>query len=170
METLAPEATKLVIIKDGIAADDGQVFGLGLSDQHPIEGIAMRSREETGAGGVGGGDRKRFERFLREHCVEMESKFRALGELSDTELGGDFPGRCRTDQDRIGTSADEFASGGWKRWIISKPPEQRMRVQEKAQRSLPGFEFGLGKRFEELAANDQFPLPTARLALAFLGA
>ncbi len=91
-ESLIPEATKLVIVEDGIAANDGQVFGLRLSDQHPIEGIAMRSREETSAGGVGGGDRKRFERLLREHCVEMESKVCALGELSDTELGGDFPG------------------------------------------------------------------------------
>ncbi len=79
-------------VGDGIAANDGEVFGLGLSDQHPIEGIAMRSREETGAGGVGRGDRKRFERLLREHCVEMESKFRALRELPDAEFCADFPG------------------------------------------------------------------------------
>lgn len=91
MESLTPEATKFVIVEDRIAADDGQVFGLRLSDQHPIEGIAMGSREQAGAGGVGGGDRERFERLLREHCVEMESKVCALGELSDAELGGDFP-------------------------------------------------------------------------------
>ncbi len=52
----------------------------------------MRSRKQAGAGGVGRGDRKRFERLLRKHCVEMESKFRALRELPDAEFCGDFPG------------------------------------------------------------------------------
>lgn len=34
-----PEAAELVGIEDAIAADDRQVFGQGLSNQHAVEGI-----------------------------------------------------------------------------------------------------------------------------------
>lgn len=98
----------------------------------------------------------------------MESEVRALGELSDAEFGGDFPRRGSTDQDGIGAGANEFVRGGRKSRVIDEPPEQSVRVQEKAQKSLPGLEFVFGKRLEEFGAHGQFSLHATGLALAFL--
>ena len=56
-----PEAAEFVGVEDGVVAEDGKVFGLGLGDEHAIEGILVRAGEEPGACGVRAGDRKRFE-------------------------------------------------------------------------------------------------------------
>lgn len=48
-----PKAAKFVGVEDGVVAEDGKVFRLGLGDEHAVEGILVRAGEESGAGGVG---------------------------------------------------------------------------------------------------------------------
>jgi hypothetical protein len=42
-----PQACHAVAIEHFIVGDDGKVFDLSLGDQHPIEGVAMRSWKPT---------------------------------------------------------------------------------------------------------------------------
>ena len=161
-----PEAAKFVGVEDGVVADDGKVFGLGLCDEHAVEGILVGSGEQSGAGGVGGGDGKRFKGFLSKNRVETEGEVGGLGQLTDARFRGDFPGGSGADENAIGTGADESACGGRKRRIIGEPPEQGVSVQEEAQKSLPGFEFGIRQGLEEFGADVELSLHAARLALA----
>jgi hypothetical protein len=47
-----PETPDPVLIENLIVADDGQIFGLGLGDQHAVEGIFMMAWKESGAEAV----------------------------------------------------------------------------------------------------------------------
>lgn len=125
----------------------------------------MRAGEESGTGGVRGCDGKRLKRFLEKDRVKTESKVRGLRKFAEAGFRGDLPCRGSTDEDGVGARADESAGAGRKRGIVSEPPEKRVGVQKETQESLPGFEFGLGKRLEEFGADLEFPFHASRFAL-----
>lgn len=52
-----PEAAEFVGVEDGVVAEDRKILGLGLGDEHAVEGILVRAGEESGAGGVSASDR-----------------------------------------------------------------------------------------------------------------
>jgi len=112
-----------------------------------------------------GRDRERFKGFLEKDRVETESEVGGLRELADAGFGSNLPCRSSTDEHSIGTRADELA-GAWRECgIIGQPPEQRVRVQKKTQKSLPGRELRVRERLEELRADLELSLHAARLAL-----
>ena len=160
-----PEPPEFVGVKDGVVAEDRQILGQGLSDKHTVERVLMRPGEQSGAGGMFGRDRERFKGFLEKDGVETESEVGGLRELADAGFSGNFPCRSSTDENSIGTRADELAGAWRERGIIGQPPEQRVRIQKKAQKSLPGCELRLRERLEELRADLEFSLHAARLAL-----
>lgn len=47
-----PEAAEFVSVEDRVIAEERKILGLGLSDEHAVEGIFVRAGEESGAGGV----------------------------------------------------------------------------------------------------------------------
>jgi len=110
-----------------------------LRDQHAVEWVFVRAGEEFGAGGVRGCDGKRLKRFLEKDGVKTESKVGGLRRFAEAGLRGDLPCRGGTDEDVIGTRADESAGAGRKRGIVSEPPQKRVRVQKETQKSLPGL-------------------------------
>ena len=125
----------------------------------------MRAREQAGAGGMFRRDWERFKGFLQKDRVETESEVGGLRELADAGFRGNLPCRSGTDENSIGMRADELA-GAWREsGIIGQPPEQRVRIQKKTQKSLPGRELRLRERLEELRADLEFSLHAARLAL-----
>jgi len=125
----------------------------------------MRAREQAGAGGMFRRDWERFKGFLQKDCVETESEVGGLRELADAGFRGNLPCRSGTDENSIGMRADELA-GAWREsGIIGQPPEQRVRIQKKTQKSLPGRELRLRERLEELRADLELSLHAARLAL-----
>ena len=115
-----------------------------MRDQHAVERVLVRAGEEAGAGGMRGCDRKRLKRLLEKDGVKAESKVSGLRKLADAGFRGDLPCRGSTDTDGVRTRADEPAGAGRKRRIVSEPPEKRVGIQKETQKSLPGFEFGLG--------------------------
>ena len=125
----------------------------------------MRAGEQSGAGGMFGRDRERFKGFLEKDGVETESEVGGLRELADAGFRSNLPCRSSTDENSIGVRADELAGAWRERGIIGQPPEQRVRVQKKAQKSLPGCEPRLRERLEELRADLELSLHAARLAL-----
>jgi len=145
-----PEAAEFVLIENGVGADDRQVFGMGLGDQHAVKGIAVWTRKKAGAGRVNGSDGKRLEQFLGENFVKMQGQFAAEREFANSEFGGDLPGRGGADKNGVGTSADGFAGGIGKGRVIGKPPDQGVSVQKEPQRLLPMLEFVFRERLEEL--------------------
>ena len=86
-------------------------------------------------------------------------------ELAVGLLDGNLDDGGGTDEDGVGTRADEPAGAGRKRRIVSEPPEKRVSVQKQTQESLPGFEFGLGHWLEEFGADLEFSFHASRFAL-----
>jgi hypothetical protein len=150
-----PEAAEFVGVEDRIVAEDGKVFGLGLSDEHAVEGILVQAGEESGAGGVSARDGERFEQFRSEHLVKAKRKIHRVGKLSDAGFRGDFPRRSSADDDDVGARADEFAGAGRKSGIIAEPPEQGVGVQKNLQRSPQSFELIVWERLEKFGTNLQ---------------
>ncbi len=136
-----------------------------MRDQHAVERVLVRAREEAGAGRVRRCDGKRLKRLLEKDLVKAQSKVGGLRKFADAGFRGDLPCRGSTDKDGVRTRADEPAGAGRKRGIISKPPEKRVGVQKETQESLPGFEFGLGQRLEEFGADLEFSFHASRFAL-----
>ena len=42
----------MVPVEDSIAADDGEIFGLSLGDEHAVEGVFVDARQHSGSLGV----------------------------------------------------------------------------------------------------------------------
>jgi hypothetical protein len=136
-----------------------------LRDQHAVEWVFVRAGKESGTGGVRGCDGKRLKRFLEKDCVKTESKVGGLRKFAEAGFGGDLRCRGSTDEDGVGTRADESAGAGRKCGIVSEPPEKCVGVQKETQESLPGFEFGVGQRLEEFRADLEFSFHASRFAL-----
>jgi hypothetical protein len=119
---LAPEAAEFVIVENMIIADDGKVFGLGLSNKHAVERIFVRAGKESGTGGMSRGDGKGFEKFGGEDFVKAEGEIYSMGEFADTGFSGNFPGRDGAHKDGVRTGTDEFASRWREGGVIGEPP------------------------------------------------
>lgn len=93
-----PEAAELVAVKDAIAADDRQVFGQRLSDQHAVEGIFVGAGKETGTSRMLNGDRKGMDRLASKNGFEIQNEIIGDGEFSEAAFGGNFPRRSSADE------------------------------------------------------------------------
>jgi len=93
-----PEAAELVGVKHAIAADDGQIFGQGLSDQHAVEGIFVRAGKETGTSRMLNGDRKSLDGLTSKNGFEIQNEIMGDGEFSEAAFGGNFPRRSGADE------------------------------------------------------------------------
>lgn len=110
-EEIRPRAPELVGVKDGVVAEDGKILGLGLGNQHAVEGILVRAGEKSGAGGVSRCNWERFEEFRGEDFVETEREINGVREFSDAGFRGDFPCGGGTHQNSVGAGADKFSRG-----------------------------------------------------------
>jgi hypothetical protein len=60
-----------IAIEDRVCADDRPIQRLGLSDQHPVERVAMMERELSGAESVIRGDRQSPKPPLQQKTAEV---------------------------------------------------------------------------------------------------
>lgn len=148
-----PKPSELVSVKDGVIAEDGKIFGLGLGDKHAVKGILVGAGEKASTRGMGGSDGKRFKQFRRKDGVKTQREIGGLVEFADTGFRGDLPSRGSADEDVVRSGPNQFAGLGRERGIVGEPPKQRVGVQEKAQRLLPSQELVLGKGLEEFGTN-----------------
>src|SRR5260370_35922869 len=78
----SPEAANAVAVEYGLVGDESQVGKKRLGDQHPVEGIAMRTRQTAGSLAVPQIDRQ-FEKALTcDRGRKIRCPFRALGQSS----------------------------------------------------------------------------------------
>ena len=81
--------------------DNHQIVRNRLSDQHSIEGIAVRTGEPSGAFGMPDGNRQLFETLTGDAACDVAGNRPAARQLAQPALGGNLPSRSRTYQDVI---------------------------------------------------------------------
>lgn len=119
---LLPQASHAVVIEYLIVGDDRQVFDLGLSDQHPIEGIAMRAWKPAGSLRVKHRDVQAFEALTGEAASDVGGHLHRARQLTDPHFGGNLPGRCRAYEDRIAIVAKRVTRAARQTPIAVQPP------------------------------------------------
>lgn len=87
-----PNTTDAIGIEYALVADDGEVFGLSLRNEHAIEGIAMRSGERSGTLTVFEGYSESLKAKPFYPGGYSSGKSGRSRQLADPNLGGDFPG------------------------------------------------------------------------------
>ena len=87
----SPEAANSVGFKDPLVGDDGNVFGLGLGNQHAVKRVFVRSGQEAGANAVVGGNIQRRKPFPVYEALEVSGQFLRSRQPSESQLGGNFP-------------------------------------------------------------------------------
>jgi len=91
----------MVSIEYAIVANNGEVLGLRLGNQHPVEGVAMRSWKFTRPDGVLQGYWQSLESQLGEIMIEFADKGFAGWQLANAHFRCNLPGRSSTHQDFI---------------------------------------------------------------------
>lgn len=97
----------MIIVKDSIVADNGEVFSLRLGDQHVIERIPMISRKCTCTDRVRKRNRWTVESLLVEKVLKIAHKVLACWQFSETNLGCNFPRGGGADQDFVASVLDQ---------------------------------------------------------------
>jgi hypothetical protein len=77
-----PNAAKPVSVEKLLFTDDGKIFGLGLGDEHAIEGITVGARKETGAESVLDRDGKQLKALTIEITCEVCGQACCRGKLA----------------------------------------------------------------------------------------
>lgn len=135
-----------------VVADDGHIFELRLSDQHPIEWIAMLSRQSSGTLCVQHGDVERRESLPSNAPGHVGGHIERPRQLAEPSFGRDFPGRCRTDQNGVRLVTYRTPRFERQTTVAVEPPEQRMCVEQQSH-SAPALGFFEGQRLEKRSRN-----------------
>jgi len=122
-EAASPDAANTVGFKDPLVGGDGEVFCLGLGDQHAVKGVFVRSGEEAGANAVVDGNIQGRKPFPAYETLEVRGQFLGSRQASESYFRGDFPCRGRAHQNHIRGGRHGLARGGREGRIITKPPE-----------------------------------------------
>ena len=73
-------------------------MGLGLGDQHAVEGIAERPRQASRPNPIGKADHQ-FRKSLRGHTRgKIGGDINGAGQFADADFGGNFPSRGGADE------------------------------------------------------------------------
>src|SRR5205814_416772 len=98
----SPEAADAVAVEYGLVGDESQVGKKRLRDQHPVEGIAMRTRQTAGGLAVPMVDRQ-FEKTLTgDRRWKIRCQRRCMGQSADPEFCREFPSRGGAHENFVG--------------------------------------------------------------------
>src|ERR687885_1267649 len=112
-----------------VARHDRHPADLSLRDEQPVERVAMVRWQLRGGHGLRDLDRQRLKVARRQPFLDLARSV----ELAASSLQGDLPGRGCADEDEVRRRSDRVSSASAEPGIVSKPPEQNMRVEEKPQ-------------------------------------
>jgi len=93
----------------------------------------MQKRETVQRVGVLDGDSQRFERLTGEHVGELLGQIELANSLFDSH----FPDAGRAEKDQILGRRDQLTAPVTKCWIISQPPQEKVRVEQDPHGSMP---------------------------------
>ena len=102
----------------------------GLSDQHSIERVAVGARQSARDLPVADADRQSTKALVRDRRVEVRDENGDAGQLSNTMLGRDFPGRGGADKNVVCCVGHGFARSDGERGVAAEPPEKGMGVEQ----------------------------------------
>src|SRR5260370_6936607 len=88
-----PNAAKAVGVEDSFFTDDGEIFGLGLRDEHAIKGVAVGAGKKTGAEGVLDRNGKQLKALAIETAGEVRRQTPCSRNFPETNLSATFPTR-----------------------------------------------------------------------------
>jgi hypothetical protein len=149
-----PDAADSECVEERFVGDNGQVFHLCLSDQHAVEGIAMRNLEAAGALSVVHRDRQIDEPLARETTRDVRRDIERAWQLAQPGLRGELPGRGRAHEDRVVLVGEGRASAPRQTPVAIQPPEQRVCVEEQPHRLFtPGVALDGGQRIEKAGSH-----------------
>ena len=93
----SPDTADAVSIEYPVDGYHNQVARQGLSDEHPVERVAMQARKPSGAFCVLNGDVQLFETLAGDCAGNVESHRFRLSQFADAVFGSDFPSGCSAD-------------------------------------------------------------------------
>jgi len=85
---------------------------------------------------VGKRDRQRSKPLRVKHRGKVRHNGSHTGKLADAELGGNLPGQCGADEDRIAVIGNRRTGRQGKRRIAGDSPKQRVGVEQQTQALL----------------------------------
>ena len=164
---ISPEASYTISFEHGFVANDRDVFSLRLSNEHAVKGIFVRTRQEARSNAVFRENSQQLKALAFYPAGEIGHEVGRSLQLTQSDLGRDLPGGRSTHDQRISGVRDDPSSRSRQRRIIGKPPEQRMCIEQRAQRGYSrARELARRKRLKELRADAQLALHRSRLTLA----
>jgi hypothetical protein len=129
----SPDASHAVALESCFVTDDRNMLGLSLGDEHAVEGVLVRAREESGANAMLCRYGQRLKTFAFNQARKIRCQVSRRREFPQPDLDGDFPSRSGTNDQRVFGFSNDSSSSSRQRRIIGKPPQQSMRVEECAQ-------------------------------------
>jgi len=96
MFSFSPDASHAVAFERCFIADDRYMLGLSLGDEHTVEGVFVRARQESSPNAMLCRDRQRLKTFTFHQAREIRRQVSSSRECSQPDLDGDFPSRSST--------------------------------------------------------------------------
>src|ERR1700721_1593092 len=118
-----------VTIQCSIVSDKGDVLREGLSDEHAVEWIFMRTWKQSCANAVLDGHGDHVELLSCQVKHEILDDFGGNIELTQANLRGHFPRRSSTYGECILSASQKTLGRYWQQRTLCQPPKQSMGVQ-----------------------------------------
>ena len=118
-----PDAAEAVGVEEGFVADNREIFGLSLGDEHSIERVFVRTGKESRANAVLDGNGKELKAFALKMACEIGHQAGCRGKFAEAHFGGNLPSRSGADDKDVLRIRDDFAGRTRQRRIIGEPPK-----------------------------------------------
>src|SRR6266478_8253311 len=96
-----PDAAEAVGLEEGFVADNREIFGLGLGDEHSIERVLVRTGKESRANAVLDGNGKELKAFTFKMACEICHQAGCCGKFAEAHFGGNLPSRSGADDEDV---------------------------------------------------------------------
>src|SRR3989442_12950407 len=86
-----PDAAEAVGVEEGFVAENREIFGLSLGDEHSIERVLVRTGQESRANAVLGGNGKELKAFAVKMAYGICHKAGCCGRFAEAGFGVNVP-------------------------------------------------------------------------------
>src|SRR5260370_23306948 len=137
-----PEAAEAAGVEEGFVAEEREIFGLSLGDEHSMERVLVRTGKESGANAVLDGNGKELKSFALKMACEICPQAGCRGKFAEADFGGKLPSRGGADDEDVLGFRDAFTGRTRQPRLIGDPPKYGAGVQERSHVDLfPGAKF-----------------------------
>src|SRR5260370_40707190 len=92
-----PDAAEAVGVEEGLVAENREIFGLSLGDEHSIERVLVRTGKESGANSVLDGNGKELKAFAFKMACESCHQAGCRRKFAEADFASKLPTRGGTD-------------------------------------------------------------------------